>query len=388
MMKINKKFYIIFLMFLTIVISVKGQSDFMKNIKIKGQLSAWLSPDPANSFQTFTVIRYIPELSAKKELSKKVSIDAEISLNTFGSAFIHSFDNTDFDGNIKPYRMWIRLSTKQFELRAGLQKINFGSATLLRPLMWFDKIDPRDPLQLTDGVYALLARYYFQNNTNVWLWALYGNSGTKGWEMIPSFNDKVEYGGRFQTPVLTGELALTYHHRKADLSKINVQEPLSSTDVLNENRIALDGKWDIGIGLWFELSLTHQDFDISHLYYRKAINLGADYTFALGNGLNVMTEFFTYGVSEEVFSSSENIFFSTLSLNYPLGIVDNISTMVYYDWTNKDWYRFINWQRTYDNWSFYLMGFWNPDKFQIYNNQQDYSFFTGTGVQFMVVFNH
>jgi len=56
--------------------------------------------------------------------------------------------------------MWIRLSTKQFELRAGLQKINFGSATLLRPLMWFDKIDPRDPLQLTDGVYALLARYY------------------------------------------------------------------------------------------------------------------------------------------------------------------------------------------------------------------------------------
>jgi len=251
-----------------------------------------------------------------------------------------------------------------------LQKINFGSATFLRPLMWFDKIDPRDPLQLTDGVYALLARYYFQNNTNIWLWGLYGNDEIKGWEIFPSFNDKIEYGGRIQTPVLTGELAFTYHHRKADLSKINLEKPLSSNDFLNENRIGLDGKWDIGIGLWFELSLTHQDFDIYNLVYRRAINLGADYTFALGNGLNVMTEFFTYGMSEEVFSNSENIYFSSLSLNYPLGIIDNFSTIVYYDWTNKDWYRFVNWQQTYDKWSFYLMGFWNPDKFQIYNNQQ------------------
>ena len=387
-MKINKTYYISLILFLSFAFSVKGQSDFKKNIKFKGQLSAWLSPDPANSFQTFTGIRYIPELSAKKELSKKVSIDAEISLNAFGSAFIHSFDNTSFDGNIKPYRMWVRLSTKQFELRAGLQKINFGSATFLRPLMWFDKIDPRDPLQLTDGVYALLARYYFKNNTNIWLWSLYGNGEKKGWEMIPSFDDKIEYGGRIQTPVLSGELALTYHHRKADLSKIDLQESLSSTDILNENRIGLDGKWDLGIGLWFEISLTHQDFDISPLVYRRAVNIGADYTFALGNGLNVMTEFFTYGMSEEIFSSSENIYFSTLSLNYPLGIIDNISLMVYYDWTNKDWYRFVNWQQTYDKWSFYLMGFWNPDKFQIYNNRQDYSFFTGTGFQFMVVFNH
>jgi len=54
-----------------------------------------------------------------------------------------------------------------------LQKINFGSATLFRLLMWFDRIDPRDPLKLTDGVYGLLLRYYFHNNTNIWLWGLY-----------------------------------------------------------------------------------------------------------------------------------------------------------------------------------------------------------------------
>jgi len=105
-MKINKVFYITFILFLAFAYSAKSQSGFIKNLKLKGQLSAWLSPDPANSFQTFTGIRYIPELSVKKNLSKKVTIDAEISLNAFGSAFIHSFDNTNFDGRIKPYRMW------------------------------------------------------------------------------------------------------------------------------------------------------------------------------------------------------------------------------------------------------------------------------------------
>jgi len=364
------------------------QSSYFQDIRIKGQLSGWLSPDPTNSFRTFTGIRYIPELSLKKDISEKFSLDTEISVNSYGSAFINSFDSITSNGNIKPYRMWLRLSSKQFELRAGLQKINFGSASFLRPLMWFDRIDPRDPLQLTDGVYALLARYYFQNNTNIWLWGLYGNKSTKGWEMIPSSKNKIEYGGRIQAPLLTGELALTLHHRKADLSGIEIGESLSSNEIISENRIGIDGKWDIGIGLWFESSITHQNLDISPLEYKRAINLGADYTFGLGNGLNVMTEYFNYGASEKVFSEGESLNFSILSFNYPLGLLDNISLMVYYDWKNKDWYRFISWNRTYDKLSFYMIGFWNPDEFQIYNNQRDNTFFTGTGFQIMLVYNH
>jgi len=387
MMRKNKAIYIIIL-FLILGNSVIGQTSYFQDLRLKGQLSGWLVPDPANSFKTFTGIRYIPELYVKKSLSDKLSLDAELSVNSFGSAMIHSFDSIITDGRIKPYRMWLRLSSSQFELRAGLQKINFGSATFLRPLMWFDRIDPRDPLQLTDGVYALLARYYFKNNTNIWLWGLYGNKSTKGWEMIPTPNNKIEYGGRIQATVLTGELALTYHHRKADLSEIENAIDLSTNNIISENRIGLDGKWDLGIGLWFESSLTHQDLNISSTGYRRSINLGADYTFGLGNGLNVMTEFFNYGASEKVFSEAESINFSIFSLNYPLGLLDRISLMIYYDWKNKDWYRFISLNRTYDKWSFYFIGFWNPDKFQIYNNQQDYSFFTGTGLQLMLVYNH
>ena len=72
----------------------------------------------------------------------------------------NGIDSTDF--RFKPYRLWLRYSTSHLEIRAGLQKINFGSSNILRPLMWFDKMDFRDPLMLTDGVYALLGRYYFR----------------------------------------------------------------------------------------------------------------------------------------------------------------------------------------------------------------------------------
>ena len=41
--------------------------------------------------------------------------------------------------------------------------------------------------------------------------------------------------------------------------------------------------------------------------------------------------------------------------------------MVYYNWDQQDWYRFLSLQRIYDYWSFYLMAFWNPDQFALYS---------------------
>ncbi|HZX10343.1 MAG TPA: hypothetical protein VFG01_05285, partial [Acidobacteriota bacterium] len=75
-------------------------------------------------------------------------------------------------------------------------------------------------------------------------------------------------------------------------------------------------------------------------------------------------------------------------LNYPLGLLDSVWGMVYYDWKNNDLYRFVNWQRTYDRWQIYIMGFWNPEKFLIYQGNLDTSLFTGTGFQIMIVYNY
>jgi len=121
-----------------------------------------------------------------------------------------SFRYESCPGHDKPYRFWARYSAKQVELRIGLQKINFGSASMLRPLMWFDQVDPRDPLMLTDGVWGILGRYYFLNNANIWLWGLYGNDNRKGWEIFNSQKTIPEFGGRLQIPVPKGESGFSF----------------------------------------------------------------------------------------------------------------------------------------------------------------------------------
>lgn len=371
--------------------------------EFQGQLSGWITVTAEASTPTQVGLRYIPSLFISQSVAGAYSIDAELSLNTYGTALVHAIDDTDADGKTKPYRLWLRFSGSQCEVRVGLQKVNFGSASLLRPLMWFDRIDPRDPLQLTDGVYGLLLRYYFLNNANLWLWGLYGNDETKGWDVAPSVDHEVEYGGRFQHPVLTGEIAVSYHHRKMDLEK-GLRSLLSSISgdippgfnpryaladkTAPEDRFGLDAKWDMELGVWFEGVLLHQDIEALPLKYQRLVTLGCDYTIGLGNGLHILGEYFIFEASDDAFGSGEGFEFSALSANYPLGLVDTITGILYYDWENEDWYRFINWQRTYDNWRFHLIGFWNPQRFQIFQTQDTASTFAGKGVQLLIVFDH
>lgn len=356
-----------------------------QSLGFRGQAIGWTTFNPAEPFQTQTGLRYIPELSFSHPAGK-YAIEGEFSANLWGS-MIYAGDSLDFDWQLSPYRMWLKFSGDQFELRAGLQKINFGSAQMFRPLMWFDFIDPRDPLQLTDGVYGLLARYYFLNNANIWLWGLYGDDKVKGWELIPSKKNSIEYGGRVQLPMYTGEIAASYHHRTADPGLV-LPDSISMGKQAAENRIALDAKVDLVLGLWTEISLTHQDLSYTDQKYKSMINVGADYTFNLGNGLNLMAEGFGYLQGEGPFANEEGLAFGLLSASYPINIIHNLSAMLFYDFTNQDFYRFINWSIAYDKWSFYVMGFWNPASYNLYNVDPRTSLYGGWGFQLMAVFNH
>lgn len=359
-------------------------SVYAMEYNLKGQLSGWaIVAQSQGMWNNNLGLRYIPEVSLNQSLKSDSFLDAVVSLN----GFLSNDDNDVSDNSdIEMYRLWLRFSSSQFEIRAGLQKITFGPARLLRSLMWFDRIDPRDPLQLTEGVYGLLGRYYFLNNANVWIWCLYGNDETKGWEIVPSKKDEPEYGGRLQLPLLSGEIALSYHHRVADLQ--NQIPSIPQSIEIPEDRVGLDGNWDIGIGIWFEGTLIHQELEISPLRYKRFITLGMDYTFDVGNGLNLIGEYFTIEASEKAFGSGDGISFSAVYFNYPIGLLDNLTVMINYDWDNHDWYRYVNWQRRYDNWSLYFIGFWNPDEFLIQQSQRERSLFAGKGLQLMVVFNH
>lgn len=361
---------------------------FALTIGLKGLVTGWLTGNTDSITEPFFGIRYIPEFTLEKSFSQDFSLDFEMSLNAYGTAYIHSLKNTQTDGEIDLYRMWGRLSSSRFEARVGLQKINFGSASMLRPLMWFDSIDPRDPLQLTDGVFGLLLRYYFLNNANVWIWGLYGNDNLKGWEFLPSKSKSAEFGGRLQLPLGNGEWAFSYHHRTIDPGQGPFVLSVPDESAIPEDRFAFDGKWDLGVGVWFEGMLIHQRHEILPLPWQRATTVGIDYTFGLGNGLNVVGEYFNFTSTPEAFGSGEGITFSALSLGYPLGLMDNLSCIVYYDWDNKDLYSFLNWRRTYDRWTINIIGFWNPEQFQIYQNLPENTLYAGKGFQIMVVFNY
>ncbi len=215
-----------------------GTLNGQDSLRISGQVSSWLNFNTGNELPLWGGIRYIPQVNYSVRSESKGLFDTELSFNIYGSGGLHPFDSSSFSGKLKPYRGWIRYSSDQFEIRLGLQKINFGSASMLRPLMWFDQLDPRDPLQLTDGVWGFLGRYYFLNNANIWLWGLYGNNERRGWEVIPVNKRIPEFGGRLQLPVTAGEIAFSYHHRIADSRDID--ESIASFDKIPENKFGFD----------------------------------------------------------------------------------------------------------------------------------------------------
>jgi hypothetical protein len=353
---------------------------------LNGQASAWLgfSRDSAN--RGTAGLRYIPRFS----MLLPGNLDAELSVNGSVALDGRTIARPEVEARLKPYRATLRFSTPRFEARAGLQKINFGSATLLRPLMWFDRIDPRDPLALTDGVYGLLGRYYFQNNANLWAWGLIGNSSPKGWEQLGSDRWKPELGGRAQIPFPRGEVAATYHHRTIDYS--HVQKIPELMDEQPEDRLGLDAKVDVGVGLWGEVALVRERHIVAFrdeppIWTRSAI-LGADYTFGLGNGLGVLAEHMVLDKLRETYGTKWRAQISALMLSLPLGLLDNLRGMVHYDWKNEDPYSFLGWQRTLDRWLFSVAVFWNPDRPQAAIGGSSAGAAAGKGVQVMVVYNH
>ncbi|MDD3744613.1 MAG: hypothetical protein PHX54_13400 [Lentimicrobiaceae bacterium] len=350
-----------------------------------GQLSGYGNYSPDARLEVTLGGRYIPELNYHLPLSSGNAFDVEASVNVFGSIAFNPFYQSKSDGDIQPYRIWARYTGKQYELRLGLQKIDFGSAVILRPLQWFNQIDPRDPLKLTRGVYAALGRYYFLNNANIWVWMLYGNTEARGYDVVETRHDTPEFGGRLQYPVPKGELALSYHHRTADASAIFGE---SNFNKIPEDRFSLDGKWDVTVGLWFEAVHIHKTQNMGMLTNQSMLNLGMDYTFGVGNGLNVTVEHLLITGDNKAFGFENTANVTAGMISYPLGLFSRLSTVVYYSWATDDFAFFLNYERQFRKTTAYLMLYYNPDTSALLRENELVNMFPGPGVRLMWVFNH
>ncbi|MGQ9472182.1 MAG: hypothetical protein ACUVR0_10900 [Candidatus Aminicenantales bacterium] len=373
-----------------------------QKVELKGLLSSWAALSAKGSVPSLVGFRWVPGVIVNEALSPARFIEVEVALNGFGTAEFKNLGNILSGARLKLYRVQARYSATRFEVRVGLQKLSFGSAAFHRPLMWFDRLDPRDPLQLTEGVYGLLLRYYFLSNANIWFWGLYGNEKPKGWELLPTARKRPEWGGRLQVPLSAGELGFTFHHRRVSLGSpsevldhlTGLKEKDSESNPARhpapEYRWGLDGKWDLGVGLWFEAVLARQETRFLAAERQKTFTLGLDYTFPLGQGLHVLTEYYESRLSGGTSSRGDRSQFAAFSLSYPLGLFDSLNGVVFYDCKKRDTYLFFRWQRTYDRWNFHLMAFWNPERLGIYHLQDSSAsnLFAGKGLQLMVVFHY
>ncbi|MCO6487400.1 MAG: hypothetical protein J5I98_03230 [Phaeodactylibacter sp.] len=377
-------------MFLVLAALRAGAQDSVAAVTdtviFKGQLITWANINPAGELPAWLGGRYLPQLNYSLSLPENRLVDVEASANLFGNIGFRPFDTAATGGDIRPYRLWARYSAPQFEFRLGLQKINFGSASLLRPLMWFDQIDPRDPIQFTDGVWGALGRYYFLNNANIWLWGLYGNDNPKGWEFAGTSRRQPEFGGRIQYPIPHGEAGFSFHRRQADTRGLNGSVP--AFEAAPENRFGLDLRLDLVVGCWVEASWTANRQPLKEFTNQELINVGVDYTFGVGNGLYATFEQLLVSSGEEAFSFSNTTSLSLLSLSYPIGLFDNLGAIVYIDWANGKVYNFINWTIQFDRTALYVMGYWNPKDNRIPTQNSTQNLYSGPGLQVLFLFNH
>ncbi len=369
---------LLFVLLIGIHVTFQGRVYAMR-WNLEGQFTGWTTEaEIHDTWENMSGLRYIPDMTLASDVNAHSILDAEFSLNCFAISGSGPYrDDMDLD----LYRASLRYTTSQTETRIGLQKINFGPARLLRSLRWFDRLDPTDPLQLTEGVYGLRFRYDALNTANFWVWGLYGNGDTKGYEILPTPPSELEAGGRLQYPLFNGDVGLTFHSRPVDGSRYGIPE-------FRETRFALDGRWDIEIGLWFESVFQHQNSSLVPYEWTKRSTLGADYTFDIGSGLYVLIEHMGVGLSDKALGWKNDFHISAFSMNYPVGVMDRLTAIGYYYWNQEKYYQYLNLSRTYDRVTISIGLFYYPDMTGTDEGLFQDMIAGSKGGEIMIIFNH
>jgi len=99
--------------------------------------------------------------------------------------------------------------------------------------------------------------------------------------------------------------------------------------------------------------------------------------------LHIVAEHLINAMSDTPATWDQKFHTSALQLSYPIGLLDAVSLIQIYSWTQEQSFHSLRWNRTYDNWVLSLNAFISPN--QASNNMLSLS---GNGIQATVVFNH
>ena len=356
-------------MLLILILPFSEEQITAHPISIKGQF--WVNgltsndvPSGQSSFESN--IGYIPTFSLFKELSNNQLVDMEwayrLDRTYSGVSLLHN--------NASHHRYWVRYSNDKLEARLGLQKIVFGPSQVLRSLSWFDTIDLRDPTGQTDGVEVFRLRWFPSNSLSLWSWAINNAQNT------------LSYGSRAELSNSAGEWGLTYHQ---DPSKSLQMVGLDNTPKFgSHNCLAIDYRYDGFIGFWNESALISSD--------RSEIimaTVGADYTLPIASGLLVMAEYMS--ISNKIDSDESSQSYAALMASMPLGMVHQLMFISQFDFEENHSYSYLRWSSLYDHYSLNFILSISPGRSDNNNLEESMSISlanSGTGLQFMFIYNH
>jgi len=360
---------------LTVCLSTSA-ATFAQPFSLKGQFWGNIlhGNDPPASHSSFvTDLGYIPMLSLSRDLSIDRFVDLEWSYR-----MQYRMYEEDVVFSSKPYRLWLRYSSEKIEARLGLQKIAFGPAMVLRSLAWFDTIDPKDPTGQTDAVKAFRLRLFPTSSLAIWLWSTNND------------RDTLSYGGRAELSTSIGEWGLTYHQDPAELGQSVGQFPIFISGP--HQRIALDYRYDGYFGFWFEgagiFADSKQDVELNRF---TLFTLGADYTIPVGSGLLIMAETMKINGSSTVAESSSDQTYTALMASLPINMLHQLMFIAQIDWDNSHMYNYLRWGVTYDHFSLNFILSISPKRGDYDIAKEDLPKTIagfGTGLQFMLIYNH
>ena len=164
------------------------------------------------------------------------------------------------DIEIKKHRGYIAYKQNSI-YKLGLQQISFGYADYLRPLDWFDTLDPLTITPISDGVKAL-SRTRLKKNHNTKQWLLYENNEIQENQYFESKNHTTEYGGFYQLFKKKSEHLISYHYRQI--------QDISTHQTGQEFRVGTGHFFDKQLPLWFEQSMS-----INQINHEKTIHVQA-----------------------------------------------------------------------------------------------------------------
>ncbi len=147
-------------------------------------------------------------------------------------------------------------------------------------------------------------------------------------------------------------------------------------------RFGLDGKWDLGPGMWYELSMsgtTNYHGAMSHL---ALLTLGADYTFGWGNGLNVMVEHMLIAAGSRLRSLPDKAALTAISTSYATDFFNQFRIIGYFVWKNEQPYTFLQYECALSKGKLQLMVWANPEN-PVLPGREDLKLFGGKGAQIL-----